>query len=463
MVKVRAITHFISAATFQDVCERVDASAVFFRAAIAELREQGVSLQMVRIATNGFDQWADSTAAGALAQLRKLDARLELLEAGLGGGVAVVASIGQIDSRLNDGVLVAALAQTSRLFACVAMRMIDGLPDLVRANECAELVLALNAATRSTRGLVVNGPIAGAPFAFKLAITAGLGAGTPFFPGAYAPAHGATAERLSPAGSTWRAPAFAFACENSDLLVRAFARARQRADAQGGGSVLREAKAELQKEFLLLVGQLDALGGKLEAQTGVAFAGVDSSVASAACPEHSLVLAFESLGLGKFGGAGTTAVCALVTGVLKSLPFRLVGYCGLSARSPCAAAGQPSWPPSVAAAASRCGAADRPAHAGTASRWLPSLPAPAPQCCRRRRTRASAPSPRAAAFRSARCCSTLRSAARALTQSSCPPMRPHSSSARSTATWRAWPAACASRSPRASGPRRARARARRCG
>lgn len=333
-MKVRAVTYFISAQSFEELCERVDASVGFFRAAIGELRARGVDLQMVRIATNGCDQWADAAPALALEQLVQLDGRLGALEAEVGGGVSVIASLGQLDSRLEDGVLVAALSQTSRLFACVAMRVsTDGLPDLERAHACARLVLQLNDAARTTGGLVVEGPLAGAPFCFKLAVTARLGAGTPFFPGAYAPPPGESAERLAPAGSTWAAPAFAFACENSDLLVAAFARARKSADASGG-CVLRAASAELAAEFGSLVGQLDALGAKLEAQCpGVAFAGTDSSVASAACPEHSLVAAFESLGVGRFGGAGTTAICALVTAVLRGLPYRLVGYCGLSARS----------------------------------------------------------------------------------------------------------------------------------
>ncbi|KAJ1626581.1 hypothetical protein T492DRAFT_1031690 [Pavlovales sp. CCMP2436] len=296
---------------------------------------------MARLATNGFEQWAASDPAAALAQLRALDARLAALEVALGGGVSVIASLGQVDSSLVLGLLVQAITSTSRLFASVMMHCsADGLPDFVRAHECAQLVLAINAATRSTGGEVVEGPLAGAPFCFKIAITCGLGAGSPFFPGAYAPPLGEDALRVSPAGSAWRTPAFAFACENSDLLVTAFSRARALADPgaspcarlspQLGGTVLSAAKRELEKEFGDAVGQLEALGLRLERVCpGVTFAGTDSSVASAARPEDSLVVAFEAVGLGPFGGAGTLALCALVTGVLKQLPFRLVGYCGL--------------------------------------------------------------------------------------------------------------------------------------
>jgi len=339
-MRVRAVTYFVSAASFDEVCLAVDASAAFFRAAVAELKSEGVDLQMARLATNGFEQWAAPDPAAALAQLHALDARLAALEDAL--GVSVIASIGQLDSRLDDGVLVEAIATTSRLFASVAMRVDadSGLPDFARAHECAQLVLAINAATRATGGEVVSGPLAGAPHAFKLAITCGLGAGTPFFPGAYAPPPGEEAPRVSPAGTFWRAPAFAFAIENSDLLVAAFSRARHLADPgaspgarlspQLGGAVLSAAKRELGKEFGAAVGQLEALGLRLERVCpGVTFAGTDASVASAARPEESLVRGFEALGLGPFGGAGTLALCALVTGVLKQLPFRLVGYNGL--------------------------------------------------------------------------------------------------------------------------------------
>ena len=56
--------------------------------------------------------------------------------------------------------------------------------------------------------------------------------------------------------------------------------------------------------------------------------GIDASI----CPgldTPPMPDAFELLGIGRFGGAGTTAVAALVTGVLKALPLRLCGYTGL--------------------------------------------------------------------------------------------------------------------------------------
>jgi hypothetical protein len=349
-MKLRSVTYFVSAASYAELCAAVEGSVAFFHAAIAELAAEGVVLQMARIATNSFEDWVDVDAAKALAQLQELDARLAALERTLGNGLSVIASIGQVVERIDDGVLVGALTTTDRLFACVAMRAAPpddevsthgvAPPDVAHAHACAELVLALNAATRASRGLVLSGPLAGAPYAFKMAVTCGLGAGSPFFPGAHAPPPGCSAPRLAPAGSEWRAPAFAFACENSDLLVTAFTRARAlgepgaaagaRVGAGAGGAVLRHAARELHAEFSTLVGALDAIGRRLEARcAGVAFAGTDSSVASAAEPAHSLVLAFEALGLGPFGGAGTLVVCSLVTAVLKALPYRLVGYCGL--------------------------------------------------------------------------------------------------------------------------------------
>lgn len=341
MPKVRAVTYFISASSFDLICASAEAAVSFFDTAIAELKRDGHGLQMVRIATNTCEQWLDQDADVALAQLKEFDALCSRIEQRVGGGVAVIASLGNVHERLDDGVLVRALASTEHLFVCLQARhSAEGLPDVAHARRCAQLLLDLNDATRSTRGEIRSGPLSGAPYAFKLTVVCNTEPGGPFFPGAFSPAPGMTGRRVNPPDSTWSTPAFAFACENSDLLVRAFGAARAQADAlpssaQPQTAVLGLAAAELEREFDGTLRQLDQLGMALEALSpGVTYAGCDPSVASAAHPEESIVNAFDSIGLGPFGGAGTLTLSALVTSVLKRMPYRLVGYCGLSARAP---------------------------------------------------------------------------------------------------------------------------------
>lgn len=333
-MKVRAVTYFVSASSFDRLCASVTESEHFFRQALIALDRGGMSIQMVRIATNSFEDWLDATKARAISQLQALDRALSALSQALGGAVSVIASIGYATERLDDGVLPEALASTEHLFVCLKLRYVKGaIPDLGHARRCARLLIDLNRRADPDGGLVTKGPLRGAPLAFKLAVVANAEPGCPFFPGAFAPSPGTRAPRRSPAGSDWAAPAFAFALENSDLLVNAL----DRVPAAGPQSeALLLAAMELSKEFIPVMKQLDRLGHDIErACPGVSFAGTDPSVASAACPDESVVKAFESVGLGRFAGRGTLSLSAVVTSVLRALPFKLVGYCGLSAHLPC--------------------------------------------------------------------------------------------------------------------------------
>jgi hypothetical protein len=58
------------------------------------------------------------------------------------------------------------------------------------------------------------------------------------------------------------------------------------------------------------------------------YAGLDTSLAPG-LDTPALTASYEALGLGPFGGPGTLAISALITQVLKQLPLRLTGYCGL--------------------------------------------------------------------------------------------------------------------------------------
>ena len=70
----------------------------------------------------------------------------------------------------------------------------------------------------------------------------------------------------------------------------------------------------LPEVFAAALAPIEAAGVKAAQAIGAAWGGVDVSISSAAQPERSLVRAFEGLGLGPFGGAGTAG-----QGVLRSV------------------------------------------------------------------------------------------------------------------------------------------------
>ncbi|MGZ3674392.1 MAG: DUF711 family protein [Ktedonobacterales bacterium] len=70
-----------------------------------------------------------------------------------------------------------------------------------------------------------------------------------------------------------------------------------------------------------------ALVRELAETAGFAFGGVDLSPAPMG--DDSIAAAFEAVGLGAFGGAGTLAIAAALTGAIKSSALPMCGYNGL--------------------------------------------------------------------------------------------------------------------------------------
>ena len=153
---------------------------------------------------------------------------------------------------------------------------------------------------------------------FRFAVAFNCPPGIPYFPAA------AAAEGTS---------GFALGTENSGLLHAAFQQAAaeaaaaagatngsnnssSRSNGSGGGgdhSVLDVAQASLARLMTAQLQPLEALARQLAADSGVSYLGIDASIAPALEPP-SLADAYESLGLGRFGGAGTLAVSGAPAG-----------------------------------------------------------------------------------------------------------------------------------------------------
>ena len=65
----------------------------------------------------------------------------------------------------------------------------------------------------------------------------------------------------------------------------------------------------------------------LEKETGISYMGLDTSAAPMG--EESIAYAIENISKVKFGQNGTREACRLITGILKSIAVKKVGYCGL--------------------------------------------------------------------------------------------------------------------------------------
>jgi len=112
---------------------------------------------------------------------------------------------------------------------------------------------------------------------------------------------------------------FTLGLECSDLINRAFL------DQKNFDS----ARENLKRIFIEELRPLEDIGVMIEDDTGVSFKGIDVSLAPSLEEHESIAYGFEKLGLNRFGEPGTLAIAAMVTSVLKSLPVRKWGYCGL--------------------------------------------------------------------------------------------------------------------------------------
>jgi len=289
-MKVRSITYFHAAGSLDEATDIMRTAGRVLATAKSVVLAAGFEVQTVRAATNSFEDFlpAGLPAADAAKALARLEAAAE--------GVDFV-SVGPAVARL-DVMELALGGETQKTFFTVPVALTDaGVPDRARALDAAGVVCRLGAKAPAKTSQV--------PDLFRLTVTSNLDAGTPYFPGAF--------------WQKGRAPALALALEDSGLVKQALA----------GAASLDDAKASLRKAFEGRLAPLEAAAERAAEAAGVEYAGIDCSLASAANPAESMVDAYESLGLGGMGGAGTLTISAMITSVLKSLPVRRCGYSGL--------------------------------------------------------------------------------------------------------------------------------------
>eukprot|EP00403_Amphidinium_massartii_P004330 CAMPEP_0178385744 /NCGR_PEP_ID=MMETSP0689_2-20121128/8186_1 /TAXON_ID=160604 /ORGANISM="Amphidinium massartii, Strain CS-259" /LENGTH=421 /DNA_ID=CAMNT_0020006027 /DNA_START=64 /DNA_END=1325 /DNA_ORIENTATION=+ len=337
-MKIRAVCYFITASSLDDVAQQARLAVPFFKDVLRRLADLGVPVQMVRFATNSFEEYLpdDVSKAEILEAAKFLDNVCKETSETL-KGVACIMSIG--DAARHVEVVADILRTSSMLFINMPLTLevetargslpalppatFPGVPDFPQALRYSKAVIDL--AHTGGDGLIPDGPLKGMPLCFKCTVTACLPPGTPFFPGAIAPSSRPDLAKSVP----WRAPGFAIATENSDLVVKAFSQVPD-------GSSIGVAREELRKVLQASLKDLDAMGHSLEEthrELGVTYVGIDPSIATAAAPEDSVVNTWSDL-LKRcanmphgFGGAGTLTISAAVTSALKSLhSIKTCGY-----------------------------------------------------------------------------------------------------------------------------------------
>ncbi|KFM24012.1 UPF0210 protein [Auxenochlorella protothecoides] len=284
---VRSVTYFVpegdvGSAGWEGAMQE---AAAFLATARGSLEQEGITVQTLRVATDILTRV--ESVEEALRKARVVQA------AAAASGISFVSYGAFSNARLLEEGLATKLLTTpgGDAYTCCTFRWQPGM-GVEEARSAARAIFSLGRATGDA-----------GPFHFALTF-AEEGFQTPFFPAACA-----------------TRPGFAIATENSAQYAAALASAGEGGPA-GVTPALRAAMAAGLRGA-------QACAVKLATATHVPYLGIDTSI-NPGLEGPSLAGAFESVGLGPFGGPGTLAVAERVTAAVQSLSgIDTTGYCGL--------------------------------------------------------------------------------------------------------------------------------------
>ena len=262
--------------------EQISYVADFTNKARRLFESKGYAVQTVRIATQPWERYFESRD-----QIVSLVKALEDLTYKYG------LDYSNVGTTLNEKlipIIYDMMESTSHMF-CTVLVSDDRTISYERASQTAKLIKRLS---RIDKDGFTN---------LRFAAIFNTRPGSPFYPAAYH--EGPTS--------------FAIGTENSDLVNKAFARAKTIEEA---AMYLREVLAE---EFK----RIEEIAEQISVTEKVKYDGIDVSIATSVVPDESIAYAFEKLGLGRFGDVGTLATAKIITDTIKGLDIKKCGYSGL--------------------------------------------------------------------------------------------------------------------------------------
>lgn len=285
--KIRAITAFVNLDR-ENYRGQIADALLFLRSAKRYLETTGgYEVQSIRVSTQPFPQYTRGmTADEAVAFFKEYDALAvrENFAASIGPAMLYA------DSPPAEAVLVAEILRNTKNLNA----------SLVVAGEDGVRWAAVGAAARVIKKLSLTTEHSQGNFNFSaIALVPPL---TPFYPGSY---------------HTGFAHQFAIALQSANVVAEAFR----------GASDLETAKQRLSAALRAHAAAIEALAGRLDADTGWAYVGMDLSPAP--LKEISIGAAIENLTAQPFGSSGTLTAAATITAALRDVNVKRTGYSGL--------------------------------------------------------------------------------------------------------------------------------------
>jgi uncharacterized protein (UPF0210 family) len=283
-VRIRSITCFLST-LYPTHPQLLALAEAFIPQARRLYQEAGNEVQTVRLATSSFANWISPERLPELAQVLELSC----IKAGFN-----YLSLGPALPSVPESYLAipGALRTTENTFFSAVIATPNHMISLPAIQACAEVIHA-------AAGINANGFTN-----LRFAALANVPPGAPFFPAAY---------------HSNEEPCFALAIEGAELALQAI----------DGASTLAEVRQRLVQRVEAEARQLEKIGGSLEQDTGMHFAGVDFTYAPYPDTSRSIGAALERLGVPQAGLAGTLAAITTLTEALDWANYRRAGFNGL--------------------------------------------------------------------------------------------------------------------------------------
>ena len=283
-MKIRAITTGVLLESANQP-EKMQQVAAFNQQAKDFFEHQGYEVQTTRIATNSWGEYlVGLTPREIVTEIHNLERLCQNLNISF-------FSIGHVSKPQQIALIPEINKNTSIIYCSSQIGDAESGIDFENTRESAKVIKRISEATADGYGN------------FRFCAWANCPPGIPFFPASYHE------------GNT----SFSLALEFLDLVIKAFAKSDSLIAAENN------LKSILEPELT----KIETLAAKISQVFEIEYRGIDSSLAPSLERNISIALAYESLGLGKFGHQGTLAISALITRVLKSLAVKLCGYSGL--------------------------------------------------------------------------------------------------------------------------------------
>jgi uncharacterized protein len=270
--------------------EDLGQAAAAARAARERLTAAGYEVQTLRLAlaAGGANRCGDFATIARGVEEHALDAGFDFVSLGPLAGERLAA-------------LPQALAATGVLFAAAHLTGTDGAVYLDMLRAAAEAIVATSAATPGGMGNM------------RFAALAGVGPGSPFFPAAY-----------HDGGAPW----IAVGPEAASLAVEAAAELRMKNEERRKGG--NPASFFILNQFIEQhEARISTALERLQAETGVHFAGCDWSLAPYPDEARSVGAAIEVLSGAPFGAWGTLAAVRGLTTAIRAARVRRLGFSGV--------------------------------------------------------------------------------------------------------------------------------------